>query len=96
MRSSSVADSIARPGRTSAHSRLRANIDTGPLLPAAASACGCSMLADANRSARAPAAISSLSSPDAPYFACTSWRDSAWNDRTTSFKAERKLPAAYR
>src|SRR5258708_2355312 len=54
------------------------------------------MLADANTSARAPPAISPLSKPDAPNFACTSWRDAATNAPATSVSAERRLPAAKR
>ena len=66
MRSSSVAGVTARPGRTSAHSRLRTNSTTGPLRFASASACGCSMLAEAKTSARSPLAMASLSVPEAP------------------------------
>src|SRR5262245_47368831 len=71
MRSRIVAASTASPGLTNAHSRLRANSTTGPLLPAVANACGCSMLAEANTSAFAPAKISSFSVPEGPYLACT-------------------------
>nr|WP_246738455.1 hypothetical protein [Bradyrhizobium sp. CCBAU 051011] len=94
MRSMSVAGATSRPGRTSAHSRLRANSTTAPLRFSCASACGCSMLAEANTSALAPAAISSFSKPEAPNFACTLPRFAASNAFATSLNAARKLPAA--
>src|SRR5262245_19497558 len=94
MRSSRVAGSTASPGRTRAHRRLRANSTTGPLLPAAASACGCSMLAEANTSAWAPRTISSFRVPEAPYLACTFGPPAASNAPATSVSALRRLPAA--
>src|SRR5215467_877494 len=84
MRSRIVAASTASPGRTNAHSRLRANSTTGPLLPAVANACGCSMLAEANTSACAPPKISSFSVPEGPYLACTLCPDAASNAAATS------------
>jgi hypothetical protein len=53
------------------------------------------MLAEANTSALAPAAISSFSKPDAPNFACTLPRFAASNAFATSLNAARKLPAAW-
>src|SRR5262245_20884814 len=94
MHSSKVPDATASPGRTSAHNRLRANSTTGPLLPALASACGCAMLAEANTSARAPPAISSLSVPEGPNFGCTFGPPAASNAPATSVSALRRLPAA--
>src|SRR5215467_4260543 len=95
MRSRIVADSTASPGRTKAHSRLRAKSTTGPLLPAVANACGCSILAEANTSACAPPAISSFSVPEGPYLACTFCPDAASNASVTSVRAVRRLPAAW-
>jgi hypothetical protein len=71
MCSSKVALSIVSPGAAKAHSLLRANLTTGPLLPAARSARGCSMSAEAKTCAAAPPAISSLSRPEGPNFATT-------------------------
>src|SRR5262249_1841535 len=93
--SRSVAGSTASPGRANAHSRLRANSTTGPLLPAVANACGCSVLAEANTSAFAPPKISSFSVPEGPYFACTLCPDAASNAAATSVGAVRRLPAAW-
>src|SRR5215469_14146781 len=95
MRSRIVADSTASPGRTKAHNRLRAKSTTGPLLPAVANACGCSILAEANTSACVPSAISSFSIPDGPYLACTLSPDAASNASVTSVSAVRRLPAAW-
>ena len=52
------------------------------------------MLAEAKTSARAPPAISSLSVPEGPYFACTLCPDAASNAPATSVRALRRLPAA--
>src|SRR5581483_3469095 len=71
MRSSRLAPSTFSPGLTSAHNVLRTKRTTGPLFFSSRSACGCSILADANTSALAPFAISFLSRPDGPYFAST-------------------------
>src|SRR6185369_8836877 len=59
-----------------------------------ASACGCSIFAEANTSARVPPAISSLSVPEGPYLASTFCPDAASNALATSVKALRRLPAA--
>src|SRR5262249_52149786 len=67
----------------------------GPLLPAVANACGCSILAEANTSACAPPAISSFSVPDGPYLACTFCPNAASNASVTSVRAVRRLPAAW-
>src|SRR5262249_32291357 len=77
-------------GRTTGCART-----TGPLLPAVANACGCSILAEANTSACAPSAISSFSIPDGPYLACTLCPDAASNTPVTSVRAVRRLPAAW-
>jgi len=94
MRASRLAGVTLSPGRTSAQSLLRANSTAGPLLLAFASACGCSMLAEANTSALAPPMISSFRSPDAPYFAWTALPVAASNALAMSVNAPRKLPAA--
>ena len=54
------------------------------------------MFADANTSALAPPAISSLSRPDAPNFACTLRAEDCSNAWLTSVSAPRRLPAACR
>ena len=64
MRSSSVSV-VTTPGAASAQSWLRAKT-TGAAFPASASACGCSMFADAKTSAASPFSIRSRRSPDAP------------------------------
>ena len=82
----------AAPARTAGCARTAPQ---GRCASAAASACGCSMLAEANTSAFAPAAISSFSRPDAPNFACTLPRPAASKAFATSVSAARRLPAAW-
>jgi len=95
MRSTSVTVVASTPGRTSAHSTLRANGRTGPARPARASASGCSMFADAKTPPPGDLRSRSLSSPDGPKSSrtdCPGW--SAMNAEPIAVNALRRLPAA--
>ena len=90
-----AAPASREPGRTSAHSRLRANSTTGPLLPAARAP------ADAPcwRRRTPPPWRRRRSRPSAgrtaPYFACDLVAAGCLEALATSVSAPRRLPAAW-
>src|SRR5262245_8125980 len=94
MRSSRVSALTPTSGRENAQSVLRVKSCTGPAFPASCSARGCSIFADANRSADSPRSSRSRKVPDGPKVNSISTPCVRLSASATPVSGAMRLPAA--